>query len=92
MTDYDAMINALVDELRPLVLSDPNGWQRRAVEELIPRRLNAMGPADEFFRWAQQHRLWSFTVAECVERVCAKPGELAIEVLRAILEEKLETD
>jgi hypothetical protein len=89
VSDYDAMIDALVEELRPLAQRNPSGWERIAVEELIPRRLKATGSADDFFRWAQQHRLWSFTVAECVERVCAKPNELAIEVLRAILEERL---
>jgi hypothetical protein len=90
VTDFDALIDALADELRPLAQRDPNGWQRVAVEEVLPRRLREAGTAEEFFRWAQHHRLWSFTVAECVERVCAKPGELAIEVLRAILEERLE--
>ena len=87
MTDYDALIESVLVEVRLL----PRGaWERIAVEEIIPRHVNESGSPEAFFEWARHHRLWSFAVAECVERVCAKPAELAVEVLRAIIEERLE--
>jgi hypothetical protein len=63
------------------------GWQLRAhqrAHEIVRGRLES--PL-ELLDWAKQDRHWSFTLAEVMREVCAKPSELAARLLIAIIEE-----
>jgi len=64
-----------------------DGWQLRAhqrAHEIVRGRLES--PL-ELLDWAKQDRHWSFTLAEVMREVCAKPSELAARLLIAIVEE-----
>jgi hypothetical protein len=64
-----------------------DGWQMRAhqrAHEIVRGRLES--PL-ELLDWAKQDRHWSFTLAEVMREVCAKPSELAARLLIAIIEE-----
>ena len=58
-------------------------WHIR-VQEVVRRKV--FSPS-EFLEWAKRDRHWSFTLAEVMGKVCAKPSELAARLLVAILEE-----
>ena len=58
-------------------------WRTRA-HEVVRRKLQS---PFEFLEWAKRDRHWSFTLAEVMGKVCAKPSELAARLLVAILEE-----
>ena len=58
-------------------------WHMRA-HEMVQRKLHS---PFEFIEWAKRDRHWSFTLAEVMGKMCAKPSELAARLLVAILEE-----
>jgi hypothetical protein len=60
-----------------------DGWQSHA-HEVVRNKLHS---PFEFLEWAKRDRHWSFTLAELMGKVCAKPSELAIRLFVAILEE-----
>jgi len=87
--EFSALIRELHGELRQKQTA-PSGavagdarWHAEA-HELASSRLSA--PRD-FLDWAKRDRHWSFTLAEVMGEVCAKPADLAHRLLMAILEE-----
>src|SRR4029078_13068417 len=48
-------------------------WHTRA-HEIVGRKLHS---PFEFLEWAKRDRHWSFTLAEIMGKMCAKPSELA---------------
>lgn len=85
---YEAMIDALYEELAPLARREPGTWRQMAQAHIIPRAL--VGAPEAFIAWAEEHPLWRFTVAECATEVCAKPREAAIYIISAMIEELIE--
>ena len=77
--DYPTLIRELHTEL------DGHGerWRLQAYE-IAKGRLQS---PRAFIEWALRDRHWSFTLAEVMNDVCAKPSELAARLLIAILEE-----
>jgi hypothetical protein len=82
VNDFPALIQELHSELNqaPAVA---DRWHTRA-HEMVRRKLHS---PFEFLEWAKRDRHWSYTLAEVMGRVCAKPSELAARLLVAILEE-----
>jgi hypothetical protein len=74
---------ALIQELHSELNQDGERWQTRAYE-MARGKLHS---PFEFLEWAKRDRHWSFTLAEVMGEVCAKPSELAARLLIAILEE-----
>jgi hypothetical protein len=78
---------ALIRQLESELDSHGESWQSQAHErahEIVSDRLQS---PHELLDWAKQDRHWSFTLAEVMHEVCAKPSELATRLLIAILEE-----
>ena len=78
-TDFPALIRELKTELD----QDDERWETRA-HEVVRGKLRS---PHEVLDWAKRDRHWSFTLAEVMREVCAKPSELAARLLIAILEE-----
>ncbi|HET6147724.1 MAG TPA: hypothetical protein VFH68_09335 [Polyangia bacterium] len=82
--DFPALIQELHSELnQSTVAAVPDRWHTRA-HEMVRRKLHS---PFEFLEWAKRDRHWSFTLAEVMGKMCAKPSELAARLLVAILEE-----
>ena len=79
--DFPALIRELHGELSRAQNGDR--WHTHA-HEVVRSKLHA---PFEFLEWAKRDRHWSFTLAELMSKVCAKPSELAIGLFVAILEE-----
>lgn len=78
---------ALIRQLQSELDQDGERWQARAHEraqEIVSGKLES---PHELLDWAKQDRHWSFTLAEVMHEVCAKPSELATRLLIAIVEE-----
>ena len=82
--DYPLIIRQLNDELN----AHGERWQTHAYE-VAKGRLHS---PHSFIDWAKRDRHWSFTLAEVMGDVCAKPSELAARLLVAILEELREEE
>jgi hypothetical protein len=80
--DFPALIRELQSELKHAQSGDDH-WQTHA-HEVVRSKLHS---PFEFLEWAKRDRHWSFTLAELMGKVCAKPSELAIRLFVAILEE-----
>jgi hypothetical protein len=74
---------SLIQELHSELNQDGERWQTRA-HEIVRGKLHS---PYEFLEWAKRDRHWSFTLAEVMGEVCAKPADLAARLLIAILEE-----
>ena len=94
--DFPALIQELHSELNQssvtavpanlpanLPANPADRWHTRA-HEIVRRKLHS---PFEFLEWAKRDRHWSFTLAEVMGKMCAKPSELAARLLVAILEE-----
>jgi hypothetical protein len=82
--DFRGLIQELHSELNQTpVAAIADRWHIRA-QEVVRRKVFS---ASEFLEWAKRDRHWSFTLAEVMGKVCAKPSELAARLLVAILEE-----
>jgi hypothetical protein len=84
--NFPALIRQLQSEL-DAEAEEGDHWQMRAHErahELVRGKLES---PHELLDWAKQDRHWSFTLAEVMREVCAKPSELAARLLIAIVEE-----
>jgi hypothetical protein len=93
--DFPALIRELHSELNHAQLDGhaqapmhaqaetDEGWQSHA-HEVVRNKLHS---PFEFLEWAKRDRHWSFTLAEVMGKVCAKPSELAVRLFVAILEE-----
>ena len=77
--DYPSIIRQLNSELN----AHGDRWQTQAYEFAKGR----LPSPRSFIDWAKQDRHWSFTLAEVMGDVCAKPSELAARLLVAIIEE-----
>jgi hypothetical protein len=78
---------ALIRQLQTELEGDGDHWQVHAQErarEIVSRKMSS---PHELLDWAKQDRHWSFTLAEVMREVCAKPSELATRLLIAIVEE-----
>jgi hypothetical protein len=74
---------ALIRELHSELNENGEPWHARA-QEIVRHKLQS---PHEFLEWAKRDRHWSFTLAEVMREMCAKPSELAARLLIAILEE-----
>jgi hypothetical protein len=86
--DFRGLIQELHSELNQTPVAAvadrlADRWHIRA-QEVVRRKV--FSPS-EFLEWAKRDRHWSFTLAEVMGKVCAKPSELAARLLVAILEE-----
>lgn len=72
----------LIQELHSELNQDGERWER--AHEIVRGKLQS---PYEFLEWAKRDRHWSFTLAEVMGEVCAKPSDLAHRLLMAILEE-----
>ena len=87
--DFPALIRELHSELSHAQAEPQEAdtrearWQSHA-HEVVRNKLHS---PFEFLEWAKRDRHWSFTLAEVMGKVCAKPSELAVRLFVAILEE-----
>ena len=85
------MLARLADSLRSARdLGDAAAFRTRALIETIPAALRLECTPREFLDWAESHRTYSQTLAECLTEVCAKPEELSVYLIAAIVEEMLD--
>ena len=74
---YRSLIHSLVDQDLP----------GPALLAAAAPALNALGPADDFLRFLRDEPAWAFICYEAPRGVCAKPTELALALLLALVAE-----